>query len=465
MSDLSFPEIVEQPLADSTPAPVASELVDKAEVTNGTVLVAYNRTEAALADLKQRYTGATFDLTTTKGDKAARQARVELITLRTSLEKKRLELKRPALTFGKKIDEEAARIQEQILALERPIDAQIKADEERREKERQERERIEAERKAKHEAGIATIRGYLQKAQGLPSERISNGVTLLEGMAFGAEWEEFAEQATTARDETLAALRKLHADTLAAERRAVEEARIRKEHAEQQQALQIGQLALGLMGKPAADIRQQLNLLELTVYPEGTAAVVQQAHDSAVATLKTMLELAEERETRQAQHAEAMRKADAALDAAIAAELRKEQDPPEGVQPGSEPGSEGMAPEACESATGRGMDGAPALVTHPHHESPGVGPMGAGQPADAGPTGEMVPGTAEVAATPAALMANVEEALLRDALQLVEYLRSPFAGRFPSHPKPDSFWWAGLRTQLDKLEPRLQAACGVEVSA
>ena len=47
---------------------------------------------------------------------------------------------------------------------------------------------------------------------------------------------------------------------------------------------------------------------------------------------------------------------------------------------------EGMEPEACESAAGRGTTGAPALATLPHYASPGVGPMGAGQPADAGPT-------------------------------------------------------------------------------
>lgn len=59
---------------------------------------------------------------------------------------------------------------------------------------------------------------------------------------------------------------------------------------------------------------------------------------------------------------------------------------PQGDQPRSERGREVMEPEACESAAGRGTTGAPALATLPLHASPGVGPMGAGQPADAGPT-------------------------------------------------------------------------------
>jgi hypothetical protein len=63
---------------------------------------------------------------------------------------------------------------------------------------------------------------------------------------------------------------------------------------------------------------------------------------------------------------------------------------PKGDQPRFERGREGMEPEACESADGRGTDGrgtdgAPALATLPHNASPVGGPMGAGQPAAAGP--------------------------------------------------------------------------------
>ena len=47
---------------------------------------------------------------------------------------------------------------------------------------------------------------------------------------------------------------------------------------------------------------------------------------------------------------------------------------------------EGMEPEACESAAGRGASGAPALATPPAC-SPDGGPMGVWQPAAAGPSG------------------------------------------------------------------------------
>lgn len=69
---------------------------------------------------------------------------------------------------------------------------------------------------------------------------------------------------------------------------------------------------------------------------------------------------------------------------------------PKGDQPRSERGREGMEPQACESAGGRGTNGAPALATPPHDASPVGGPMGAGQPAAAGPIKASSPGTPQM---------------------------------------------------------------------
>lgn len=202
------------------PAIDTEALVDRAEVKDGKPIVAYSRTEAALADLAQRYRGATFDLTTTKGNKAARDARQELVTLRTSLEKRRKEFKAPALEFGKLIDAEAKRITDAIEKLEQPIDAQIKADEERREREAEAKRQAEAARVQAHREAIAKIRAYTDHAKGLPAARIQLGIDRLQGIDPGAEFEEFMTEAQTAKAETLGALRQLHADTLAREEEA-----------------------------------------------------------------------------------------------------------------------------------------------------------------------------------------------------------------------------------------------------
>lgn len=433
MSDLSFPEIVEPPVNTPEAPP---EIADTAEVKAGQVLVKYSRTEAALADLTARYKGKKFDLTTTAGDKAARGARLELITLRTGLEKKRLELKRPAIDFGKKIDEEAKRITSAIELLEKPIDAQIRADEERRE----ELARKEAARKATHEAGIAKIRSYVALAQGLPSERITKGIEALQAMSFGPEWEEFAVPAASAQCETIEALKNLLAETLAAEAQAVEQARIKAEHAAQQQALAIGSRVMALMGKPAAEIRDLLNLLELTVYPEGAATVVTQAHDQAVAQLKMMLGMAEQQEATAAQ-----------LAALQAAQAPAAVDPKVDTPDTPEQGSQHVLKAEAETPDATDRD-APVIT------SPAGGPMGAEQPAAAG----LAVVTNDRPLETEANSVDASTQLLRDTLTLVEFLRAPYSGKFPTQPKVGTEWWASLRAQLDSLEPRVLEALGIQ---
>ncbi len=229
---------------------VADEVLDRAEIANGKAIVSYSRTEAALALLAEKYAGKTYDLTTTAGDKEARAARLELVTLRTSLEAKRKEFKAPALEFGKLIDAEAARITGQIKALEDPIDAQIKADEARREAEREAQRKAEAARIAAHEAGIADIRAFVTRCANEPSSRIAAAMDVLDRIATTeADFEEFAITATRAKAETLAKLGELHdaaaareaeAARLAAEREAqrIEAERLAAERAalEAQQA-------------------------------------------------------------------------------------------------------------------------------------------------------------------------------------------------------------------------------------
>jgi hypothetical protein len=206
-----------------------TELSDRAEVKDGHAIVAYSYTEAALAELRKKYAGATYDLATTAGDKAARTARLELVTLRTALEKKRKELKTPALDFGKKIDSEAARITTEIQALETPIDAQIKADEKRRDDERKAREEADAARKKVHTDAIAKIAGYVGLAADLPAERIAAGITYLEGIALSG-FEEFSAEAADTRSRTIAALQVMHTKAKAREE---EEARLAAERIEQ----------------------------------------------------------------------------------------------------------------------------------------------------------------------------------------------------------------------------------------
>ena len=116
-----------------------------------TEIVEYSKTEAALSELASKYKGVVFDVTTREGMQTAVKGRAELRGFRVALEKTRKEIKEPALRRTQLIDSEARRITAVISALEDPIDAQIKKEEERKEWERLRPEREAAEKAAAEE--------------------------------------------------------------------------------------------------------------------------------------------------------------------------------------------------------------------------------------------------------------------------------------------------------------------------
>lgn len=209
---------------------MTTEILDRAEISGENVIVEYSATEAALSALRQKYAGIVFDLTTVKGDKEARAARLELTTLRTSMEKKRKQFKAPALEFGKKIDSEASRVTDEIMALENPIDDQIKADEARRAAEKAERDRIAAVRTQGFRDRITTIRAFVGKCNGISAERIKNGIAMVKQVDVSPEaFAEFALDAEAAKTETLESMRIILEET---ERREEEAARVEAQRIE-----------------------------------------------------------------------------------------------------------------------------------------------------------------------------------------------------------------------------------------
>lgn len=203
-----------------------------------TQITEYSATEAALAELRLRYKDMTWDLTTTKGDKEARGARQELVRLRTSLEAKRKEVKAPFLTKCALIDIEAERIEDEIKALENPIDALIKADERRRADEKAERDRIERERVSTIQLRMSAIRSVPMEMVGKKSGEIREALDELSAMAVDAAlFEEFELQAQGDRADAVKALTKMLDAVTAQEAEAahLQEAReaLEREQAEQ----------------------------------------------------------------------------------------------------------------------------------------------------------------------------------------------------------------------------------------
>lgn len=199
-----------------------------------TAIAEYSPTAAALEDLRARFKGVAFDVTTTKGDKEARAARLELVRLRTSLEAKRKELKAPALERSRLIDTEAKRIEAEILALETPIDEQIKAEEARRERERQAKAEAERRRVAEIQERIDKIKAFPVRAAGKTSIVIEALIGDLVALEVDETFAELRPAAEAAHAQALAAMRELlaaaqaheeEARRLRAEREALEQQR------------------------------------------------------------------------------------------------------------------------------------------------------------------------------------------------------------------------------------------------
>lgn len=204
----------------------------------------YSPTEAALSELRDRLAGVLYDVTTTEGMKSARQDRKELVTLRTTLEAKRKEIKEPALERCRAIDAEAKRITAAILELEEPIDRQIKVEEERKAEEKRQREEAEAKRLQEIHGKIAAISSLTLKTFDMTADQVEEFLRkVTETLPITAEeFGEFVGQAIEAKSNTITTLQ----ETLVVKRRAeaeAEAARIEQERLaaerEEQERLQL----------------------------------------------------------------------------------------------------------------------------------------------------------------------------------------------------------------------------------
>jgi len=260
METLDFPEL------DTTAlAPVATHKLDLATVDLTAVALAkFGDWRKAAADTKTNLTTLVLDLSTPAKCKDARSLRQRLIGEPLAEHRKvAAGIKSKMAQTSKAVGAELEKIEAVYDEADALILPQITKREEVLAAEKAERERIEAERIAKHEAGIAKVRGYLAAAKGLPSERIAGGIKLLEGLTFPAEeWQEFAVPAGNAACETLEALRELHRETVqreeaaaAAEAQRIENARLAAELAEQRRQIEEQRAELARQQQAIADAK------------------------------------------------------------------------------------------------------------------------------------------------------------------------------------------------------------------
>lgn len=267
--------MTDHPTADPTePTPESLEIAE------------YRTTTAALGLLRAKYT-TPFEVTTSHGMSAAKAARAEIRGYRSALEKTRAAIKAPVWRHGQWIDAEAQRINAELLAIEEPIDAAIKAEEQRKAEAKAAQVRAEAARVA---ALAARIDGIRQRVIAVAHQEATViRQALAQAQAFEPDPDEFAERwpdAMKAITETRRAL-----ETLCAER----EARDARQ-AEENARLQTQREALA---------RQQAELDQQRVADEAQ----RQAEREELARLRTA-EQARERADRERQDAEAKTRAE-----------------------------------------------------------------------------------------------------------------------------------------------------------
>ncbi|ADU36187.1 hypothetical protein [Variovorax paradoxus] len=217
-------------LSTITPSEVATQPQTIAQAA----LALFAPLETEVKTLAERYRDVAFDMSTPKGYKAAKDARLELRESgRFALQRLRDKTKDQLNDCKKVVDGEATRLIELVEPVETVVDDQIKAHEKKLADEKAERDRIEAERKQKHLDAIATIEGYVAKAEGLPIDRIEAGLAYVRDIDVSAEvFADFAVRAAAQKDATIRVLEKLISE--ARERAAAEALRLENERLQAQ---------------------------------------------------------------------------------------------------------------------------------------------------------------------------------------------------------------------------------------
>ena len=194
--------------------------------------VKFNISEAACDLLKSKYKDLV--ITDQKTYQAVVEGIREVRTLRVSVEKRRKELKRDALEYGRRVDSTAKTITEKLIPVEAHLKSLKKAEDDRKLQERLEKERKEKERIDRIKTKLQDLSfpdPLSEDGQGFyleSSSQLHSRIEKLEGYEIlSSDFEEFSEKAQALKVDTLAKLKALE------QLKATQEAQARQEEKEQ----------------------------------------------------------------------------------------------------------------------------------------------------------------------------------------------------------------------------------------
>lgn len=452
---IDFPTIEAAPMPAAAP-PIAAvakttAIADSISAVHGEV-AKFDQIAAGLARIEAAHPKNVIvaDIATSAGFKVAETGWRAYRNPRLEVERARKAAKAPVLALGKAIDTFAGELETRLRDGEDHYKAQIDAEETRRAAEKAERERQEEARKEKHRSGIANIRCYLDRcnAPGMTAARISDGITRLSAMTFGADWEDFAVPAANAQCETLEAMRVLHAQAVEREAEAarleaqrVENERVAREQAEQRAELDRQAAVLIAAQKRIATVQARIAEIRAaaTGHEKASAADLREAA-VAVAAL----------DVSEAQYAEfaALAQAERATTLAVLEKLHADAVVRERVEHAMTAVHAACVPVSLLQDECKGLS--VALATKPD------APMHAREAAaDIASTYTAPPFAGYVAAifnpeNPPPEEAAEPEPITPQAAFLA-LVMSAFDCKFPSHPKPSIAWWAAVRKAGEEL--------------
>lgn len=184
-----------------------------------TAVAEFDKVAAVIAALKEKYGGVVYNVREPKEMEAAKEARAAIREPRYLIEHARKGGKAKLLKLGKDLDSRAEKITEEILAIEEPIDQQIKLEEQRKDREKQAKIEAELKRTEAIKERINEIRGAVEACTRYNSkaELIAQHIEDIQRIDIDESFAEFQQEASDTKTATLARLYDAHTNALARE--------------------------------------------------------------------------------------------------------------------------------------------------------------------------------------------------------------------------------------------------------
>lgn len=254
---------------DAASRAVMAQANPPAATLKDTALASFVPIEAHMRTLAARYANVAYDVTTPKGMKDAKAARLVLRDEgRYAVQRLQKRLKDEANDLKRTLDSKADELIAITMPVEAAIDGQIAAEETRREAEREEKARIERERVSALEAKLADLSVWIErcKAPGMTSERIALGIDALKAAEFvAADWAEFLPRALARKAEVLEVMSDMGHAALAREMEAarLDAQRLENERIAAEQRAEAERLAeqQRLLAEQAAELQRKAEAL------------------------------------------------------------------------------------------------------------------------------------------------------------------------------------------------------------